>query len=279
MHDASSFIRATTDVLSGVNLMDFLDVGIVAFLLYKIFMFIRDTRAEQLFKGIILLLITTQASATFKLYTLHWILINSLQFGFIATLIIFQPELRTGLERIGRTNLKFGRTPGNQSQSGVDTAISQIADSLFELSKEKTGALIVLEKETKLSDIIKTGTKLDAIVSSQTLNNIFFPNSPMHDGAVVIRDFRIDSAGCFLPLTNRQDLSKDLGTRHRAGIGVSETSDCISLMVSEETGKVSMAKGGKLYRNLSKEAVIKTLSQEFVVESEEKGFFERWFSR
>lgn len=277
MYDFNSLLESLISVASTVKILDFADIAIVAFILYKIFSFIRDTRAEQLFKGIFLLIVVTQLSSTFKLYTLHWILINSLQFGVFAMLIIFQSELRTGLERLGRTNFKIGKSQISKDQQKINVAINDIVDSAFELSKDKIGALIVIEKETKLTDIIGTGTKVDGLISKQLLMNIFTPNTPLHDGAVVIRDFKVTSCGCFLPLTQRKDLSKDLGTRHRAGIGISEMSDSITLMVSEETGKVSIAKNGNLSRNLSREEAYNMLIGELSVKTEEKSFLRSGF--
>lgn len=272
MHDFNSFLDSLISTIDTIKILDFADIGIVAFIIYKIFSFIKDTRAEQLFKGVFLLLLVTQLSFTFKLHTLHWILINSLDLGVFALLIIFQSELRNGLERIGRTNLKFTKSQLYKNQQQAHTAINDIIDSAFELSKDKIGALIVIEKETKITDIIRTGTQVDSLISKQLLTNIFTPNTPLHDGAVVIRDFRIIACGCFLPLTNREDLSKDLGTRHRAGIGISEESDSIVLMVSEETGNVSIAKNGTFFRNLSREKVYSFLSDELIDKTEEKSF-------
>lgn len=272
MYDFNSFLDSLISTMHTIKILDFADIGIVAFIIYKIFSFIKDTRAEQLFKGVFLLIIITQLSSTFKLHTLHWILINSLDFGVLALLIIFQSELRNGLERIGRTNLKFTKSQLYKNQQKAHSAISDIIDSAFELSKDKIGALIVIEKETKITDIIRTGTQVDSLISKQLLMNIFTPNTPLHDGAVVIRDFRIVACGCFLPLTSREDLSKDLGTRHRAGIGISEESDSIVLMVSEETGNVSIAKNGTFFRNLSREKAYNFLSDELIDKTEEKSF-------
>lgn len=277
MHDFSSFVESLVLTMSTIKILDFVDIAIVAFIFYKIFSFVRDTRAEQLFKGIFLLIVITQISSTFKFYTLHWILVNSLEFGVLAILIIFQSELRTGLERLGRTNFKFGKGQAYKNQQKIYLAINDIVDSAFELSKDKIGALIVIEKETKLTDIIGTGTQVDALISKQLLVNIFTPNTPLHDGAVVVRDFKVTSCGCSLPLTQRKDLSKDLGTRHRAGIGISEISDSITLMVSEETGKVSIAQNGKLSRDLTREETYKILVDEFTTKLEEKSFLRSGF--
>ena len=277
MYDFNSFLDSLISTIHTIKILDFADMAIVAFIVYKIFSFIKDTRAEQLFKGVFLLILVTQLSSIFKLHTLHWILVNSLDFGVFALLIIFQSELRNGLERLGRANFKFGKGNIYRNQKQTYDAINDIIDSAFELSKDKIGALVVIEKETKITDIIRTGTQVDSLISKQLLMNIFTPNTPLHDGAVVIRDFRIVACGCFLPLTSRKDLSKDLGTRHRAGIGISEESDAIVLMVSEETGGVSIAKNGIFLRNLTKEKAYQILSDEFIEKTEEKSFLKELF--
>lgn len=276
MYDFNLFLESFVSTIQTIKLLDFIDISIVAFIIYKIFCFIKDTRAEQLFKGVLLLLIVTYLSSTFKLHTLYWILINSLEFGVFALLILFQSELRNGLERLGRTNFKFTKGHDYKNQQQIHYALNEIVEAAFELSKDKIGALIVLEKDTKITDIINTGTQVDSLISSQLLMNIFSPNTPLHDGAVVIRDSRIIACGCFLPLTSRNDLSKDLGTRHRAGIGISEECDAVVLMVSEETGRVSIAKGGTLHRNLTRDKVYQILSNELIINTDEKKFLKEW---
>lgn len=242
-------------IISKISINDVIDILIVAYIFYKILMFIKDTRAEQLFKGVVILLVATQLSGIFKLHALYWILVKILEVGFILPFIIFQPELRAGLEHIGRKTSIKGL--GGQSKTGEDDVrrdnIKEILDAVYDLSSRKIGALIVIEGETKLNEILETGTRIDAKITMQLLCNIFVPNTPLHDGAVVIRDYKIKSAACFLPLTQRKDLSKDLGTRHRAGIGVSEISDSLTLIVSEETGGVSIARLGKIYRDVSRD--------------------------
>ena len=237
-------------------------------------MFIKDTRAGQVLKGIILLLVATQISDIFKLHTLHWILVHSLDIGLIAAIIIFQPELRAGLEHIGRTQFKFFiKNSETLSEKDSNKVIDEIIESLYSLSRQRIGALIIMERETKIGDIINTGTIIDSEISRQLLINIFIPNTPLHDGAVVIRENKIKAAACFLPLTQSKDLSKDLGTRHRAAIGISEVSDCISLVVSEETGDVSIAKAGKLYRNISKDRMASILKNNLIKAPQDKSFF------
>ena len=248
MLDINSFFGGFFDMIFSMSLNDIIDILIVAYIFYKIFMFIKDTRAEQVLKGIVLLFVATQISEILKLHTLYWLLIKALDLGFIAALVIFQPELRAGLEHIGRTKFNFfSKNSISVSEEIFNKTIEEIVEALYSLSRQKIGALIILERQTKIGDIINTGTSIDGAISRQLLINIFIPNTPLHDGAVVIRDSQIKAAACFLPLTQSKDLSKDLGTRHRAAVGVSEVSDCISLIVSEETGDVSIAKSGKLY--------------------------------
>nr|WP_164489063.1 diadenylate cyclase CdaA [Romboutsia sp. 1001713B170207_170306_H8] len=254
-----------------MNLFDLIDISIVAYIFYKIFMFIKDTRAEQVLKGVVFLLLATYLSSTFRLHTLYFLLANTLQIGILAAIIIFQPELRAGLEHIGRAQFSLF-VKGNNTNEDLHKTIEEIVEALYSLSRQKIGALIIMERKTKISDIISTGTEIDGDVSRQLLINIFIPNTPLHDGAVVIRDSKVKAAACFLPLTQSKDLSKDLGTRHRAGVGVSEVSDCITLIVSEETGEVSIAKSGKLYRNISKERMTNILQNNLKSNAEEKSF-------
>ena len=221
-----------------------------------------------------MLFVATQISKIFKLHTLYWLLIKALDLGFIAALIIFQPELRAGLEHIGRTKFNFFQKNNvSVSEEKFNRTVEEIVEALYSLSRQKIGALIILERNTKIGDIINTGTSIDGEVSRQLLINIFIPNTPLHDGAVVIRESQIKAAACFLPLTQSKDLSKELGTRHRAAIGVSEVSDCISLIVSEETGDVSIAKSGKIYRKISKDRMINILRSNLKINTQEKSFF------
>ena len=274
MSDINSFLSNFFNTIFRITINDVIDILIVAYIFYKILMFIKDTRAAQVLKGILFLLVATQLSDIFNLHTLYWLLVNTLQFGVIAALIIFQPELRAGLEHIGRTKFNFFVKGGlNISEEALNKNIEEIIEALYSLSRQKIGALIIMERQTRIGDIINTGTIIDGEVSRQLLINIFIPNTPLHDGAVVIRDNQVKAAACFLPLTQSKDLSKDLGTRHRAAIGVSEVSDCISLIVSEETGDVSIAKSGKIYRGISKERMSNILRSNLKITAEEKSFF------
>lgn len=275
MSDINSFLNGFIDIILRMSIYDVVDILIVAYIFYKIFMFIKDTRAEQVFKGIVVLLLATQLSSVFKLHTLYWILVNALNVGVIAVCIIFQPELRAGFEHLGRANFNLlGKSGENAENKKLDKTIDEIVETLYSLSRQKIGALIILERETKISDIIGTGTIIDGDVSRQLLINIFIPNTPLHDGAVVIRDSKVKAAACFLPLSQSKDLTKDLGTRHRAGVGISEVSDCITLIVSEETGEVSIAKSGKLYRDIAKERMANILKKNLnKTTAEDKSFF------
>ena len=273
MLDFGSFVGEFLDMIYQMGINDILDIAIVTYLFYKIFMFIKDTRAEQVLKGLLILLVATGASKIFKLHTIYWLLVKSLEVGFIFPFIIFQPELRAGLEHIGRTKLKIFQKQSGVSEEKFNHVIDEIVEALYSLARQKIGALIVMERETKLNDIINTGTILDSEISRQLLVNIFIPNTPLHDGAVVVRESKIKAAACFLPLTQSKDLSKDLGTRHRAGVGVSEISDCLTLIVSEETGGVSIAKSGKLYRDITKERMKSILSHNLQAKKEEKSSF------
>ena len=246
------------NVISGVGITDVVDILIVAFLIYKVLGFIRETRAEQLVKGLLVLVIATFLSDQFNLYTLNWILKGTMTLGVVALVIVFQPELRRGLEYIGRTKLVrpgFGQLDKDKAKH-VTTEFIRAIDTF---SKDRIGALIVVERETSLTDMAESGTIIDAEISSELLGNIFYEGSPLHDGAVIVRGDRIYAAGCVLPLSQNKTIGKDLGTRHRAGIGITEHSDAIALIVSEESGIISMAVDGKLSRFLDTKTVEKTL--------------------
>ncbi len=275
MFNIDSFWQGFVSLTSNVNIPDIVDIAIVTYIFYKVYTFIKDTRAEQVLKGMLFLLVATKVSEIFNLHTLYWMLENTLTVGLIAVLIIFQPELRSGLEYIGRTKFTFlGKNNYTISEDQLKKDIEEIVECLYSLSRQKIGALIIMERDTRIGEVINTGTIIDAEISRQLLINIFIPNTPLHDGAVVIRDGKVKAAACFLPLTESKDLSKDLGTRHRAAIGVSEISDCLSLIVSEETGAVSIAKSGKLYRNMTKERLTNILRSNLKSsdQDQEKGF-------
>lgn len=246
------------NIISGVGISDVIDVTIVAFVIYKVLGFIRETRALQLVRGLLILVLITLLSDKFNLYTLNWILRNTMTLGVIALVIVFQPELRRALEYVGRS--KF-ITPqfAQMDKEKVKVITAAIIKAVDFFSSNKVGALIIMERETILNDIAESGTTINAEISTELLGNIFYEGAPLHDGATIVRGDRIYAAGCVLPLTQSKTLSKDLGTRHRAGIGITENSDAIAIIVSEETGIISIAVDGKLSRFLDIKTVEKTL--------------------
>ena len=245
------------NITAGIGITDILDVLIVAFLVYKVLGFIRETRAEQLAKGVLVFFLVTFLSYACHLYTLHYILSNVLQVGLIALVVIFQPELRRALEHLGRSKITtvFSQVDKDEAKQ----MIGEFVRAIESMSASRTGALIVIERETLLNDIVETGTIVDSAVSEQLIGNIFYEGSPLHDGALIVRGDRLYAAGCVLPLTQNKELNKELGTRHRAGIGITENSDALTLIVSEETGVVSIARDGKLTRFLDMKTVEKML--------------------
>lgn len=237
--------------IKGLSPSSILDIAVVSYIFYKGYMLIKETRAEQLLKGILLLVALIPISSLLQLNMLYWILSNTITIGVIAIMIIFQPEIRRALEHLGRS--AFSDRHIMEDDAIMDKVITEIVNAVENLSATRTGALIIIEQTTGLGEIIGTGTKIDAIVSSALLENIFVVNTPLHDGATVIRNDRIVASGCFLPLTNNNDISKSLGTRHRAALGISENSDGLIIVVSEETGTISLAVNGKLTRRYDKD--------------------------
>lgn len=241
------------EFFSKMKLTDAIDIIIVAYIIYKLIRIVSGTKAAQIIKGIAFLLVITLVSDIFRLNTLNYILRNTIQVGLIALIILFQPELRKALENVGR-NMFGNLIKSNDIDNADKTAetINQVCRAVHSLSAKKTGAIIVFERETNLEELlIGKYSPIDAQVTSAVLQNIFYPNTPLHDGAVIIRQNRIFAANCYLPLTGLESLDQELGTRHRAGIGITELSDCISVMVSEETGKISIATEGVIERELT----------------------------
>lgn len=255
------------NIMSGFGITDVIDVLIVAFVVYKIIGFIRETRAEQLAKGLIILIVAMFVSKWANLYTLNWILDKTMEVGLVALVVVFQPELRRGLEYIGRSKL-ITKQFAQMNKEKVKEVTSILVKAVDYFSATKTGALIIIERETTLNDIAETGTELNAEVSTELLGNIFYEGAPLHDGAAIIRGEKIFAAGCVLPLTQNKNLSKELGTRHRAGIGITENSDAVSLIVSEESGIISIAIDGKLSRFLDLKTVEKTLLNLYLSQSD-----------
>lgn len=242
---------------------DIVEIIIISIAFYHIMVWIKDTRAWALFKGIAVLLIGTLLAVSFKMNTILWIAEKALNVGVIALIIVFQPELRKALEQLGKKKFLSNILLINDSRTIYekfsDKTINELVKATFELARNKTGALMVIEQDNNLNDYIATGISVDAVISSQLLINIFEHNTPLHDGAIVLRGDRIISATCYLPLSDNMELSKELGTRHRAGVGISEVTDSFTIIVSEETGKVSVALGGQLIRNIDGEQLHKLL--------------------
>ncbi len=249
--------RLLESIGQSVGITDVLDIAIITFLVYKLLGFIRETRAEQLAKGLLLLVVATIVSKWLHLYTLHWLLSSLISAGLIAIVVIFQPELRRALEYIGRSRITnvFGEVDNEEAKR----IVGQLVEAVSAMSASRTGALIVIEREISLNDIVETGTIIDAQITAQMIGTIFYEGTPLHDGAVIMREDKLHAAGCVLPLTQDKELSKELGTRHRAGIGITENSDALVIIVSEETGVISMAENGKLTRFLDAKAVEKNL--------------------
>ncbi len=237
-----------------------IDIIIVIFLIVKVVKILKGSRAMQLIKGILFLIIITWLSGIFNFQILNYILTTIMTYGVILLIVLFQPELRRALEQLGSSN-KWTKYFGLEKDiiSKTKEGIYKIVLAVVELSKNKTGALIVIERDIKLKEIISTGVTLNAEISPQLLVNIFTPNTPLHDGAVVIKDNKIAAAACMLPLANDEDIARELGTRHRAAIGMSKESDAIIIVVSEETGRISIAKEGTLIADLKEEAIKKIL--------------------
>ena len=260
----SNGLSRSVNYLSTMGISDFLDIIIVAYLIYKAIGFVRRTNSNNLAKGLVVFLLALWGSDIFSLTMINFLLRKTAELGLIALLILFQPELRRLLERMG-SGFASGRS---SSGTVMDSAISQTVQACCDMSASKTGALIIFERGVALNSIISTGTVINADTTAELLKNMFFNKAPLHDGAVIIRDGRIAAAGCVLPLTQRTNLSKDLGMRHRAGIGLSEESDAVIIVVSEETGAIAAAMDGMLKRHLSGEALDKLLRSELIREED-----------
>lgn len=241
---------------------DIIEIVLIAMVIYQIIRWLQGTRAWVLFKGILVILAVAVLATIFEFTTILFIITNAINVGIIAILIIFQPELRRALESLGRGNLFYNIL--NQDNEDMNyhmnlTMVEEIVYAVEEMGKTKTGALVVIEKDILLNEHAATGIPVDAVISSQLLMNIFEHNTPLHDGAVIVRNGRIVAATCYLPLSDNMSLSKELGTRHRAAVGISEVSDCMVVIVSEETGHVSLATGGNIIRNVNREYLFNKL--------------------
>lgn len=265
-----------------ITQIDIVEIVIIAFLLYNVLVWIKNTRAWMLFKGLLVILMFVLVAAVFQMNTILWIAEKTISVGVMALVIIFQPELRRALEQLGRKNFltgwlsfEFGKT---EVKKFSDKTINELVKACYEMGRVKTGALIVIEDSVMLTEYERTGISVDAIVTSQLLINIFEKNTPLHDGAIIIRGDRVVSATCYLPLSDNMELSKELGTRHRAAVGISEVSDSMTIVVSEETGNISVAIGGGLERNLEQDqlrAQLKALQQKYEPEKKRLGLLKR----
>lgn len=268
----NDFLELVERLVTYFTIFDFLDIVIVSFLVYYLIVFIRDTRAQQLMKGILVILVAYTLASWLKLNTLLYIIEIIINNGILAVIIIFQPELRSFLEHMGRSKLSvsswFGVSPEDAHEAQLG-AINGVVEAFRTLQKQKMGALVVFEREDLLNDIAATGTQVDSMPTAGVIANIFFNKAPLHDGAMIIRDGRVHSAGCILPLTRNNNISMELGTRHRAAIGMSENSDSVVVVLSEETGQLSIAINGDLQRFDTVTEFTSVLMQVLLPETEE----------
>ncbi len=244
---------------------DIAEIIIISFLVYQIMLWIKNTRAWSLLKGVVVIMVFILIAAIFRMTTILWIVENVLGLAVIAIIVVLQPELRRALELLGQKNILSSILPFDTGKNitgrFTDRTVNEIVKACFEMGRVKTGALIVVEQNVTLAEYERTGIPVDAILSSQLLINIFEHNTPLHDGAVIVRENRIVSATCYLPLSDNMELSKELGTRHRAAVGISEATDSLTIIVSEETGKISIAYGGQLHRNINADTLKERLSE------------------
>ncbi len=260
-------VKTISSGLSQIQWTDLVDIILIAILLYRLILLTKETRAYQLIKGVALIFLGAIVSDTLQLSTLSWILNSVLASGVVVAVVLFQPELRRAFEHIGRGQLFVRETLSTVVPESTQI-VSEMQLAITNLAKRRVGALIVIEQRTGLGDIISTGTRIDGMISAPLIENIFEPNTPLHDGAVVIRSQTIVSAACFLPLAEDMSIARELGTRHRAALGVSSISDCIAIVVSEETGVISFAREGKLIRYIDDKALKDLLESVFLRERE-----------
>ena len=266
-------LSSIQSIMSNFRPEDALDIAIVSYIVYKMIGFIRETRAMQLIRALVIIIVAFFVSDIFNLYLLNWLLKSLFTMGLFAVVVLFQPELRRALEQVGRKNLmntnSFRNIDKNKAVETVDSLVSAIDD----FSATRTGALIAIERETMLNDIIETGVVVDAEISIRLLGNLFYEGSPLHDGGVIIRGARIHAASCVFPLTEKKNIGRNLGTRHRAGVGLSEVCDALIIIVSEETGVVSIAEDGKIRRFVDLKTIEKMLLNMYL--PSERGMYGR----
>ena len=271
MHSVMQFFSTIMDYLRLITIADMIDIAIMAFLIYKGIILLQRTKAVAVAKALLLIFVVLWLSYQFNLNAVNFVLSKAMELGLLALVIIFQPEIRRFLERIGSNNLSLNRVfrGSGAPASELEGAINETVEAFAEMSKNKVGALMVFERDTDLSNIISSGTPFQSTVTSELLKNIFFPKAPLHDGAVVVRKGKIAAAGCMLPMSESMNLSKELGMRHRAGLGMSERSDAVVILVSEETGAISVVVHGNLRRHLSPETLGRVLRNELLPHEED----------
>ncbi len=269
MEAVQIFIQTYLPVFQ-LRLADILDIAILSLVIYKILWMLRKTSSGRVMRGIMILILAMGLSSAINLTATSFLLNKVVEWGILVLVILFQPEIRRFLERVGSSRFGLVFASAKASPMDLEMAITQTVEAYADLSRDKVGALMVFERQNLLDDVIKTGTALDCAVSSELLKNIFWNKAPLHDGAVIVRDGRIVGAGCMLPLSGNVNLSRDLGMRHRAGIGMSEHSDAVVVIVSEETGSISAAVGGMLKRHLAPETLERLLRNELLADSQEE---------
>ena len=260
------FLNEIRMAFLALKITDIIDILVMTYIIYKLIMSVKETRAAQLLKGLVVILVFSRIAQALNLYTVNWLISNIFTVGMFIIIVVFQPELRKAFEKIGRGNSLFNFTKIRNRDYEVKT--DEIANAVSSMARQKIGALIVLENESSLKEISETGTYLNSEISSELLINIFFPNSPLHDGAVIIKEEKIVAAGAILPLSDNFNISKELGTRHRAALGMSEKSDAFIIVVSEETGVITTVHRGELSRNIDIETLKQSLNNLFVKQDE-----------
>lgn len=269
MRAIAEYFNKFFGLLGTMQVTDVIDILFMTFIIYRCIQLIRTTSTARIAKAIVFLLLLSWVTGLLKLHVFNFILDGILELGLIALVVLFQPELRRAVERVGSTSFRELLSPRERTRE-INEVISQTVSACEAMSREKVGALMVFERSSRLDEYFKTGTVIDGKVSEQLIRNIFFPKAALHDGAMVIRDGRMTAAGCVLPLSGNHQLSADLGTRHRAGVGVSEVSDAVVVIVSEETGTISVAVGGMLKRHLAPQTLERLLLNELAPEAEPK---------
>ena len=265
-----AFLQPLNFTMIRLRPADILDIAILAFIIYKMLWMLRKTSSGRVLRGIMILILAMGLSSAIRLTATTFLLNRLVEWGILVLVILFQQEIRRFLERVGSSRLGFSFAPSQGAAMDMESAIAETVSAYSDMSRDKVGALMVFERQNLLDDVIKTGTVLDCAVSSELLKNIFWNKAPLHDGAVIVREGRIVGAGCKLPLSGNVNLSRDLGMRHRAGIGMSEHSDAVVVIVSEETGSISAAVGGMLKRHLAPETLERLLRNELMADAEEE---------